>query len=197
MAVKVKICGIMRAEDADAASGAMPDFAGFVFAPMSRRAVTLGQALLFRKRLAPGIVPVGVFAQNPLGQILEAFQSGAIEMAQLHGGEGEGEIGFLVGKGIPVVQAIRQGRGDRPSQIADYHLFDSWEAGSGLPFDWALFQPEGKPAFLAGGISMENLPAALSLSPFAVDISSGAETGGAKDPEKMREIVRCARERGN
>ncbi|MDR0839475.1 MAG: phosphoribosylanthranilate isomerase [Oscillospiraceae bacterium] len=189
---KIKICGLMRETDIDAVNAAKPDYVGFVFAE-SRRRVTPERASELRRALAPGIVPVGVFVNSPLRDIMSLLDSGTIEIAQLHGGEHDDYISVLRDCGATVIQAIRHGRGDVPCALADFHLFDAPRGGSGETFDHRTIQSTDRPHFLAGGISAQNLAAALALNPFAVDISSGAETDGLKDFSKIQELVNICR----
>lgn len=208
--MKIKICGLFREADADSASEAGVDYAGFVFAE-SRRRVSRALAERMRTRLAGGIVPVGVFAGASIGEIAALYRDGTIAMAQLHGGESEEYIARLkeetlsgggalggAGKGaIPVIKAIlaRDLRGGAaPSALADYCLVDSG-AGSGRPFDWGLLRGRAFPSpwFLAGGICAENIESAMGFGPFGIDVSGGAETGGEKDRGKIMRLAAMAR----
>ena len=205
---KIKICGLFREADVDFVNEAGPDFIGFVFAE-SRRRVSAAAAARLRSRLQDGIVPVGVFVNAPPEEIAALYRDGVIGMAQLHGGEDAAYIRnlktFSAGGGLsplPVIKTLRMGGAagtgwDDPAECAaavDYLLFDSG-AGSGKSFDWSLLPVPSSiplPWFLAGGVSLENIDRALSYRPFAVDVSSGAETDGAKDREKMTALVKQA-----
>ncbi len=184
---KIKICGLFRKEDIVAVNTAKPDYIGFVFAESKRR-VSAGQAAELRIHLSPGITPVGVFSDHTIYEIVSLVQRGIIAAAQLHGSEDEGYIRRLKTLcPIPVIKAIQVHssadiRKWKDTQ-ADFLLLDSG-AGSGVPFDWNQIQMTGKRFFLAGGINESNLGAALSLHPYCVDLSSGAETNGLKDPGK-------------
>ena len=175
---KIKICGLFREEDIDAANEAMPDYIGFVFAESKRR-VTPDQAEILRARLNPGIIPVGVFVNAPIEDILVLYHAGVIEIAQLHGGENEAYIARLP---MPVIQAI-QPHENRETRAA-YLMLDSG-AGSGKAFDWRSIGHIDRRWFLAGGISLQNIEEALNHRPYAIDVSSGAETGGLKNRAKM------------
>jgi phosphoribosylanthranilate isomerase len=220
--VKIKICGLFREEDIEYANEAGPDFIGFVFAP-SRRQVGAAEAARLRRRLAPGIIPVGVFTRAPPEEIIRCYRDGLIDIAQLHGGEDNAyirrirELSAGTGRGpIPVIRAMRVETasilrkgfasipedGDGPPP--DYLLFDQGGGGTGKAFDWTLLGPEPgspggaaggpcRPWFLAGGICGDNLDRALSFAPFGIDVSSGAETGGVKDRIKMIELVKRTR----
>jgi len=194
---KIKICGLRTSADVAAVSDSPPDFIGFVFAP-SRRQVTPDQAAQLRANLAPGIVPVGVFVdQDPaLAEGLAA--AGVIELIQLHGHETDADIAALKHRtGLPVIKAVRiaQDGLDAVTRYpsADYLLLDS-TAGSGQGFDWASIPPLGQPFFLAGGIGLNNIDQALAVpGVFAVDVSSGAETDGVKDPALIVKLVKQTR----
>jgi phosphoribosylanthranilate isomerase len=194
--VKIKICGLTRFEDIDAVNAAMPDYVGFVFAEKSRRRVTFSVAERLSGRLHPPIIPVGVFVNSPIADITGLYRRGVIRIAQLHGGESAEYIAELRRAGIPVIQAIRAGQGDAPSELADYHLFDGAEGGGGVRFNWSLIPKSSKPTFLAGGLNTGNIANALKLRPFAVDVSSGAETDGYKDLKKIRALVERVRMEG-
>jgi phosphoribosylanthranilate isomerase len=200
--MKIKICGLFREEDIDYANEAMPDYVGFVFAP-SRRQLTPARASALRARLRDGITPVGVFVDAPVESIAALYKEGIIALAQLHGHEDAAYIAAL--KRLcpaPVIKAARITAGDDARRAllmdaADFFLFDNGAGGTGQAFDWNLL-PEltarlQKPYFLAGGLSGDNIAAALALRPFAVDVSSGAETNGVKDRSKMLELVQRVR----
>ncbi|MDR1073716.1 MAG: phosphoribosylanthranilate isomerase [Treponema sp.] len=193
----IKICGLFREDDIPFANEALPDYIGFVFAE-SRRAVSIRQAASLREKLDPAIVPVGVFVNAPPELPISLARDGVIGAAQLHGNEDEAYIALLKAEtGVPVIRAIRApSRADIKAgekSAADCLLLDSG-AGSGKRFDWSVIGVCNKPYFLAGGIDVATIAEALSYRPFGVDVSSGAETGGVKDREKMLSLVRAVRE---
>jgi len=197
---RIKICGLFREADIAAVNEARPDFAGFVFAS-SRRQVSPEQSAALSRLLDPAIVPVGVFVDEPVENIVALFQEGTIRIAQLHGQETEATIEALKRLAdIPVIKAIRV---SRPADIlawsttvADFLLLDNGPGGTGQSFDWRLIPPIDKRWFLAGGLDEHNIRQALSLSPppWCLDVSSGAETNGVKDRAKILNLVRLARE---
>jgi len=195
---KVKICGLTRLEDIAAVNGVRPDYIGFVFAE-SKRQITPKEAGRLRKALRPGIPAVGVFVDAPIAQIIELVQAGVIQIIQLHGGEDEAYLQALKAKTrVPLVKAVAvMQKGDAEkwqSAAVDYLLLDSAAGGTGRRFDWDLIRDLKKPYFLAGGLNASNVTEAIErLSPFAVDLSSGVETGGVKDPEKIRAFIRRVR----
>ncbi|GHU45323.1 N-(5'-phosphoribosyl)anthranilate isomerase [Spirochaetia bacterium] len=211
---KIKICGLFRENDIEAANEAEPDYIGFVFASSKRR-VSARQAAELRNRLRGGITPVGIFVNTPVEEIAALYRDGVIGIAQLHGNEDEAYITALkectvaAQRGaIPVTKVIKSnelemmGAGsvalDHLYDNADYLLFDSG-GGTGKSFDWniiANFDTLKMPWFLAGGIGLHNIEQALALAPFAVDVSSGAETDGVKDRDKMIRLTQIVRNYG-
>jgi len=209
--MRIKICGLFRDEDIDFANETQPDYIGFVFAK-SPRQISTALAQLLRFRLADGITPVGVFVNAPIAMIAELYQNGVISAAQLHGTEDESYINQLKKQSVTNIRQTRT----QPIKIiktvimenikpkaplppsADYILVDSG-AGSGKAFDWDTVKTlrTKRPWFLAGGINIKNIKQAMDLNPFAVDISSGAETNGVKDRKKIIELVAAARNAKN
>ena len=193
---KLKICGLFRAADIGYVNAAQPDYIGFVFAK-SRRQVTPVLARALRERLSPGIMPVGVFVNAPQAEIVTLYREGIIGVAQLHGGESRSYVENLKEKDVPVIKAVRvESEADifaHMDSLADYLLLDNGAGGTGTAFDWRLLSACTRPYFLAGGVNLHNISDALGLHPYCVDVSSGAETNGVKDGEKIRlltEIVR-------
>ena len=206
--VKLKICGMRRAEDIEMANSYKPDYIGFVFAESPRK-VSYEQAKELSDLLSEDIVPVGVFVNEHMKLIVDLFKDGIIEMAQLHGDEDEKYIRNLkdksieeTGKQIPVINAIEIKEGaDYDDELlkwrdsaSDYFILDSGK-GSGKTFDWSLIDKESEffknSIFLAGGLNSENLALAIGeFNPFAVDLSSSVETDGFKDEEKIKDIIK-------
>ena len=194
---KVKICGLTRPEDIAAVNAVRPDYVGFVFAK-SRRQVTPEQARKLKDLLAPGIPVVGVFVNAPVEEMVSLAQTGTIELIQLHGGEDEETVRRVkAATGLPVIKAVGVRAAadvDRwRASAADFLLLDNGAGGTGKVFDWSLLPPLDRPWFLAGGLTEANIPEALKLSPYCLDISSGAETDGLKDKDKIRRIVEMIR----
>ncbi len=195
---KIKLCGLSRPCDIKAANELAPEYVGFVFAPKSKRYVTPEQARELKQMLAPAIKAVGVFVQEPPENIAQLLRDGVIDMAQLHGGEDEAYLRQLrKWTDQPIIQAFRveTARDIAAAEqcTADFVLLDSG-AGTGTVFDWDLLRNSGRPYFLAGGLSPCNVADAVArLHPFAVDVSSGIETDGRKDKEKMTAFVAAVR----
>lgn len=196
---KIKLCGLKRPQDIQAANELLPAYIGFVFAPKSRRYVHPDRAEELRRMLNPGIIPVGVFVNETPETVAALLDRGIIDIAQLHGKEDAAYIRRLRQlTQKPLIQAFRV---DTPADVAaaqastaDYVLLDSGAGGTGTCFDWSLLQDIQRPYFLAGGLTPENVGGAVAtLHPYAVDVSSGIETDGAKDKEKMTRFVRAVR----
>ena len=193
---KIKICGIRRFEDIEMVNKYLPDYVGFVFAE-SKRKVTHDTAYQLKDKLNPNILSVGVFVDAPQDEILELYNGGAIEIAQLHGGENEEYITDLKEKTdneLKIIKAIEISKGTELNEYdnskADYLLLDSGK-GSGKTFDWKLIKKEiKKDFFLAGGLSSSNILEAIEqFNPYAVDLSSALESDGFKDENKIKEIM--------
>lgn len=192
----VKICGIQCKVDVLAINRAKPDFMGFVFAE-SRRQVTAETAEELGCLLSSDIKKVGVFVNPQLAQVESLVRSGVIDLVQLHGQESTEDILTLQRLGIPVIKSISVSCEAHVKEAewnpADYLLFDHGAGGTGEMFPWSYLQGFRRNYFLAGGLSESNLCKALSLSPYCVDVSSGVENLGRKDPEKIRRFVSMVR----
>ena len=196
--MKIKLCGLRRAEDIQQANRLMPDYVGFVCYPPSRRYVSPAEIWELKKLLNPAIQAVGVFVDEPPEAVAKLLNEGILDIAQLHGQEDAAYIEALRGlTDRPLIQAFRiHSEADlaaAESSPADWILLDSG-MGSGQVFDWQLLQHAKRPYFLAGGLSPDNVTEAVTrLRPFGVDVSSGIETNNWKDPDKMRAFVENAR----
>lgn len=199
--MKIKLCGLTRTEDIAAVNEALPDYIGFVFAP-SRRQVSRKQAAALKERLDPRIPAVGVFVNAPMEEIASLLESGVIDLVQLHGEEDAAYLTALRRRiRAPVIRAVRvRSTGQILAAEAlpcDYLLLDAFRegmpGGTGEGFDRSLIPALKKPFFLAGGIGPDNLREAAAHRPYGLDISSGAETGGCKDPQKIHALVAAVR----
>ena len=195
---KIKLCGMRRAADIQAANRLKPDYIGFVFAAKSKRYVTPEQAAGLKAILDPDISAVGVFVDEAPEAVAELLNSGVIDIAQLHGSEDEeylAELRKLTDK--PLIRAFRIRTGEdldaAEKSPADFVLLDAG-AGDGKTFDWDLLENFSRPCFLAGGLDPDNVREAIDrCHPYAVDVSSGIETGGFKDEAKMQAFVNNVR----
>lgn len=186
---KVKICGLSTKEAVKTAVSAGADYIGFVFAP-SKRQVTVEQATELAKFIPSHIQKVGVFVSPSRAELLEAVDKVGLNFVQVHG-----QVVDKLFENLPCasIQAVQvDGDGHVPNSQADYLLFDAPVAGSGQTFDWGRLDTTelGQPFFIAGGLNEDNVARAIQhFSPFAVDVSSGVETDGQKDHEKIRRFI--------
>lgn len=200
--VKVKICGIKNLQDVQAVNKHKPDFAGFVFYPLTKRYVSLIVAQRLKAALNRHIKTVGVFVNAPVEEIAAAAELGIIDLVQLHGDEGNAYIAELkkICK-LPIIKAVRvQDENDikRAGYYnCDYLLFDTYSqsayGGTGRQFNTQLLKGVKihKPYFIAGGLNAENVRRALKgLTPFAADVSGGVETDGGKDAAKIKAFIK-------
>lgn len=197
--IRIKLCGLTRPCDIEAVNDLRPDYIGFVFAKKSRRYVSPEQAAELKSLLRPGILAVGVFVDEEIGRITALLSSGVIDLAQLHGGEDETYIERMRERTDgPIIKAFRvEGEEDiekAQASAADYVLLDSGGGGTGKAFDRELLARIDRPYFLAGGLDASTVGEAVKRwRPYAVDVSSGIETDGVKDAEKMRRFMEAVR----
>jgi len=197
---KVKICGLSRIEDIEAVNSLIPDYVGFVFAESSRQ-INVEKASMLREKLDGGIEAVGVFVNEDAENVAELFAEGIIDLVQLHGDEDSEYIKQLKEAcGCKVIKAVAVGGSIPPiPKGADYLLFDTLSAqrgGTGKTFDLHILKGfDSMPYFLAGGLNSSIVQDAVrTLSPYCIDVSSGVETGGEKDPKKIKEFIRLVKE---
>jgi tryptophan synthase beta chain len=194
---KIKICGLKREEDINIVNKFKPDYIGFVFAKSPRK-IDFNKALKLKSLLNNDILSVGIFVDEKIDKIIEGFSKGIFEIVQLHGEENNQYIKKLKNesfeknkKNLKIIKAIeiKDNFDLEEFQDIDYYLLDSGK-GSGKIFNWNLIQNINKPFFLAGGLNENNIKEAIfKIKPFAVDISSGVETNGFKDENKIKNII--------
>ena len=197
---KIKICGITREEDALYCANAGADFIGFIFVPSTPRHIEPERAKEIVAKVRETQKPVkfvGVFRDASPEYMNEIVTLAGLDVVQLHGNESDDDIEHL---GIPAIKTLRVG-----DTLPDTHgtphaawlLFDTYDerraGGTGRRFDWSLLAlyERSKPFFLSGGLTPENVVAAISLvRPDAIDISSGveADTPGVKDHGKLARL---------
>ncbi|MCI1248696.1 MAG: phosphoribosylanthranilate isomerase, partial [Megasphaera sp.] len=179
--------------DIEWANEERPDFIGLVFAGQKRR-VSDELAGELRRLLRKDIPAVGVFVNDTVEHIASLVQQGTIQLVQLHGQEDEAYMKELRHRvDVPLIKAFSI---DTPADIdrarassADYILVDHGAGGTGQTFDWRLLEELRRECFLAGGLNPDNAAAAVRLRPYAVDVSSGIETDGVKDRNKIRKFM--------
>ncbi len=186
---KVKICGLSTKEAVEVAVSAGADYIGFVFAP-SKRQVTLEQATELAEIIPTYVKKVGVFVSPSRSELLEAIEKVGLDLVQVHG-----QVVDKLFENLPCasIQAVQvDGDGHVPNSLADYLLFDAPVAGSGQTFDWGRLDTTelSQPFFIAGGLNEDNVEEAIQhFTPYAVDVSSGVETNGQKNHEKIRRFI--------
>lgn len=196
---KIKICGLSRLCDIDYVNTTMPDYIGFVFAPHSKRYVSPSQASQLKARLSPCIKAAGVFVGEEAENILDIAGRGIIDIIQLHGSEDDHYISKLKAvSDVPIIKAFSiKSKKDIQTAVlssADYILLDNGAGGTGDVFDWSLISEISRPYFLAGGLTPNNVEQAVAINhPFAVDASSGVETDGVKDFNKIKAFIDTVR----
>lgn len=215
---KVKMCGISKVETIPAVVEAKPDYMGLVFAP-SKRQVTVDQAKTlveelhkqYTKRYNNGteqsnndeIKTVGVFVNETLDNLVTIAKETNLDAVQLHGDEDEAFIQSLKERtNVEVWKAVQiRSAADAESWIdssADMLLFDAYHkderGGTGEVFDWSCLDEFERPFMLAGGIDSTNVARAIrTVRPYGIDISSGIETDGVKDDEKIKAFTNIVR----
>lgn len=196
---RIKLCGMWREVDIEGVNAARPDYVGFVIDfPKSKRSLTRERVAQLSSQVDDRIVRVGVFVDEPQEFVAELFDAGTIDVAQLHGHEDEEYIARLraitdvrIWQAFQVRDAAATERARASS--ADMVVVDAGQ-GTGRVFDWSLVQGLDRDFILAGGLGPDNVAAAIEqVRPWGVDMSSGIETDGVKDPEKMRAAVAAAR----
>ena len=189
----------MREIDIITANELCPEYIGFVFANKSRRYISPEKAKKLKTLLNPEIQAVGVFVNEAPKEIARLLSDGVIDIAQLHGNESEDYIKSLRKlTDKPIIKAFgvacKEDVKKAEKSTADYILLDSVGGGTGKAFDWDLIKELNRPYFLAGGFDCENVDKAIKLlNPFAVDVSSGIETDGIKDANKMKRFVHAVK----
>ena len=201
--MKVKICGIRRAEDIEIVNKYLPDFIGFIFVPASKRYVEPKIVAELKKNLDPRIKTVGVFVNESIEKIREIKKVYSLDVIQLHGEETPQfceELGGRIWKAIRVKDEDCVEILDTYAEYTELLLLDTYvdgtHGGTGQAFDWDLieFFSADYNIGLAGGITRENvLKAKKKVEPELIDVASGSETNGLKDEEKIKDIIQIIR----
>jgi phosphoribosylanthranilate isomerase len=195
----VKICGITNEDDALLSVAMGADAVGFVFAPSTRQ-VGAQQVYDITRRLPPEILTVGVFRDELPSRVIEIVNRAGLKAAQLHGHENPAAVAEVAAQVRWVIKAFPAAS---PALLraneygVDIVLVDSATPGSGQVFDWGLVDdvPEGLRIVLAGGLTPENIGAAVARAkPWGVDVSTGVERApGKKDALKLKAFIDNAR----
>jgi phosphoribosylanthranilate isomerase len=204
MSLKIKICGITRPQDAEAAVEAGADLLGLVFYEKSPRHVDLDQAGRVCRVIPPHVLRVGLFVNAEPDRVMEAASHCGLHLLQFHGDESPE---YCAQFGLMTMKAFRVRGPETLQQLSRYHT-DAWLldafvegkfGGTGQRFDWSLAAQAarlGRPLFLAGGLTPENVAEAVcTVQPYGVDVSGGVESApGEKDAAKVRAFIRAARD---
>jgi phosphoribosylanthranilate isomerase len=203
MDTRIKICGITNAADAQTAVEAGADALGFIFYGKSPRYVPVEQVAEISRHIPPFVMRVGVFVDADEDFIGRAIAEGNLSLLQFHGDE---PPEFCTQFGLMSMKAFRIKDAESLKTIPDYqtdaYLLDAYSSttlgGTGEKFNWDLAveaQKFGKPVFLAGGLTPENVADAVrKVQPFGVDVSSGVEfSPGKKDAAKVKAFISAVR----
>lgn len=198
--VLVKICGIQSIEAAQVAVDAGADFIGFVFAP-SKRQITPEKAAQISSEIPLSVKKVGVFVNETMDNIKNIAAQVGLDVIQLHGDEPPELINKLPYETIKAFSIHDASSEKIHSYSCDYYIIDSppatYRGGSGEIFDWNLIKQlniDPKKFILAGGLSADNIKHAITaVHPIGVDVSSGVETNGQKDHNKIKQFIKNAK----
>ena len=205
MLTRIKICGLTRADDVQAAIDCGADALGFVFYDRSPRHVTLAQAEKLLVRVPPLVSAVGLFVDAPADTVRATLAAVPLDQLQFHGAEsadycrqfGRRWFKAVPMRDLPSAEAAAAWLAAYPDSSA--FLFDAFGkaqmGGSGEAFDWSRLPPTDRPVILAGGLHAGNVADAIRrFSPFAADVSSGVESApGVKSSAKMRAFFSAVR----
>lgn len=199
--VPIKICGLKRANDIAIINECKPEYAGFVFAPSRRNiSIDLAKELI---AMLHGVRSAGVFVNENIGTICHIAESVHLDIIQLHGEESEAEIQYLKhATSCEIWKALRIGTIEDLILMKQLHpdrfLLDSFQkdahGGTGQRIKKELLNHvDTSNVILAGGINNSNIKEILAYKPYAIDVSSGVETNGIKDPFKIKQLIREVR----
>ncbi len=199
MYVRIKICGVTSPDIARHAAHAGADAIGLNFYPQSSRYLSLEQAVEINRQVPPFVTQVGVLVNPEKAFVEQILHLLRIDYLQFHGDESPG---YCASFGIPYIKAVRVTESidllalenqfqNSAGLLLDSHVADSY-GGTGVSFPWKKAQYGGKkPIILAGGLTVENIQSAIiAASPYAVDVSSGVETNGVKDIDKISQFCK-------
>ena len=199
---RIKICGLTRPQDLEAAIHSGADAVGFVFYPPSPRYLSLVQAKELALRVPPFVTRVGLFVNADPQQVRDTLAEVPLDLLQFHGEE---DVGYCAQFGLPYLKAARVRPGvdllefARTYATAQGILLDAWvEAygGVGQSFDWSLIPSNlPVPMILSGGLHVDNVgEAVMKIKPWAVDVGSGVESAkGIKDAGKIAAFISAVR----
>lgn len=210
---RIKLCGLTRDEDVQAAVAAGADAIGLVFYEASPRHVTPAQAAQLLAKVPPFVCAVGLFVNASVDAVQAVTEQAPISSLQFHGDETPQQCAEIAARvKRPFLRALRVKPEMTPNDLLEYAdsyrrasplfsglLLDTWTdgyGGSGKVFDWSLIPKElAHQAVLSGGLTVQNVTEAIHrVRPYAVDVSSGIEQSkGIKDAAKMQAFVNAVR----
>lgn len=196
----VKICGVQTIETAQVVSDAGADFIGFVFAP-STREITPEKAARIATSIPSHVKTVGVFVNETVENMIDIATTVGLDVIQLHGDETPEMIASLPYETIKAFSIDKIDEETLSIYNADYFIIDSpptvHRGGSGETFNWNLatrLNIDPAKLILAGGLAVDNIDQAIkTVQPAGVDVSSGVETDGYKDNEKIKRFIAKAK----
>lgn len=212
---RVKICGIQELDHALVAAQAGADFIGLVFVPGRRRRVDVDKAKTIvagaKSNCGKVTKVVGLFADQPLDEVNQVIRACQLDLVQLCGQETLeycGQVEAEVIKALHIPDSEDAGASMLADSLQSFRkaghlvtldrLVDGLQGGTGQSFDWGIaaqLSEDGHEFLLAGGLTPDNVTQAIStVKPWGVDVSSGVETGGVKDSEKIKAFVRNAKQ---
>ena len=207
---RIKICGLTRNEDVQAAVAAGADAIGFVFYPDSPRYVAPDAAARLIAALPPFVTAVGLFVNATEQQVVQVLEQAPVALLQFHGDETPVQCAAIAkAAGRPFIRALRVRADMQGADLLEYAqdyrdaaglLLDTFVdsyGGGGKVFDWSVIPKELAPrVVLSGGLSVQNATdAVLRVRPYAVDVSSGVELSkGIKDADKIRAFIDAVRQ---
>lgn len=197
--MKVKICGLTTEAAVETAVENGADFLGFVFAK-SRRQISPAAAAALTKDLSQNVEKVGVFVSPTLEEIKQTVEIAGLDFIQIHG-----KLPANLNSKVPIIRAVHMEMANWLNEMAaetfDYLLLDAppqeFVGGNGQVFDWQQVDPivlKNRKVIIAGGLTAANVQEAIQyFQPYGVDVSSGVETDGKKDLQKIREFIKAAK----
>ena len=191
--MKVKICGLTSAEDAAVCEDAGADALGFVHVKGRSRSIPLHEVKEICSTLGPMTTSVLVCSPNTVFEAVDMLDQSGVDVLQLHSLD-PNQIATMRDSGVRVIRAVKPDRNEamRYSEHVHALLFERGRPGTGASYDYSKVPIECHPrCIIAGGLNLENVACALSMKPYALDVSSGVErTKGRKDPALVTEFIR-------
>ncbi len=191
--MRVKICGITNNVDAGICEDAGADALGFVHVERRSRSLELRDIKDICSTMGPMTTTVLVCSPGSVFEASDMFDKSGVNVLQLHSLDPD-QVSSLYDQGIPVIRAVKPDRDEAMRYANQVHalLFERGTPGSGISYDYSKVPLDCHPrSIIAGGLNLDNIDMALSMKPYALDVSSGVERAeGCKDPELVSEFIR-------